>query len=163
MRLQLFLEITNWVGEKTFSEVCVDLLTGSAWSFNQIAWNIKQSPNLKKEVDQAERSDSQSFNKCSNWNSIDKDENPKEHGGEPYIMHEFCQKHERAGSIAKTKAYHLNEDQNDSEDVQRGDKDFDESYQQKWNCDYSLPFCHEGSSTVFLVKLSCKYSHNNLH
>lgn len=44
-------------------------------------------------------------------------------------MHEFCQKHERAGSIAKTKTYHLNEDQNDSEDVQRGDKDFDESYQ----------------------------------
>jgi len=57
----------------------------------------------------------------------------------------------------------VNKNENDCEDMQRWDEDLNKGDQKKRNDDNSLPFHHEGPSSIFLQELACKESYNHLN
>jgi flagellar basal body rod protein FlgB len=87
---------------------------------------------------------------------VDEDEDPEHHGREPDVVHEFSQQNEGAGSIAQTETHHLDEDEDDCEDVEGRHEDFDESDEKQRNNDNSLSLHHERTSSILLVELPSK-------
>lgn len=69
-------------------------------------------------------------------------------------MEDLCADEEGAGSVADAEANHLDEGQDDCEDVKLGDEDFDEGDEQKRNYDDPLAFHHECSSSILLEELA---------
>lgn len=65
-------------------------------------------------------------------------------------MKYFSTDEESAWAVANTESYHLNEGQDDCENVKLRYKDFNKCNQQERYYDDSLPFHHEGSSTILL-------------
>ena len=61
---------------------------------------------------------------------------------------------ESARAVADAEANHLDEGQDDSEDVERGDEDFNESDEQERDDDDPLALHHESSPSVFLEELA---------
>jgi len=76
-------------------------------------------------------------------------------------MQYFCEDEERTGTIAQAESHHLDENQDDCEDVEAGHKNLDEGNQQQGNDYYPLTLHHESSASVLLQKLASEegYSH----
>lgn len=78
-------------------------------------------------------------------------------------MQDFSADEEGARAVAQAEADHLNEGENDCEDVQLGHEDLDEGHQEQRNDYDSLALHHEGTTTVFLEELAREQSYNHLH
>jgi hypothetical protein len=61
----LFLKVSDGIGENTFSEISINIFATAALCFNQISRNIKEAPDLESAVDQRERAYSESVDKSA--------------------------------------------------------------------------------------------------
>lgn len=77
-------------------------------------------------------------------------------------MQDFSADEEGARSVAQAESHHLDEGEDDCEDVQLGDEDLDEGHQQQRDYNHSLALHHEGSPAVLLQELAREESHDHL-
>jgi len=78
-------------------------------------------------------------------------------------VQDLSQDEERTWTVAETEADHLDEGQDDCEDVEGGHEDLDEGDEQERDDDDSLPLHHEGSAAVLLQELASEQRHPHLH
>ena len=158
----LFLKVSDGIGENTFSEISIHVFATAALCFDQISRNIKETPDLEGAVDQRERAYSESVDKSADWDVVDEDENPEKNWRVEDVMQNLSTDEEGARAITNTESYHLDEGQNHCEDVKLRDKDLDEGDEQERDNDDPLSFHHEGTATVFFKELSREESDSHL-
>lgn len=159
---QLFLQVSDWVGEFSKSEVSIDVSSVPSLCFHLITRDVQESPDLEDAVDEAKWTDSQGSDEGTHWDAVDEDEDPQQDGRIEDVMEDFCANEEGARSKADAEANHLDEGQNDCEDVKLGHEYFDEGDEKKRNYDDPLAFHHECSSSVLLKELAWEESHDDL-
>lgn len=151
---QLFLQVSDGVGELSKPEVSIHVSSVSSLRLDLIAWDVQKSPDLEDAVDEAKWADSQGFDKGADWDAIDENEDPEQDGRIKDVMQDLSTDKKSARAVADTEADHLDEGKNDCEDMKRGHEDLNESYEQKRHYDDSLALHHERSPSVFLKELS---------
>lgn len=77
-------------------------------------------------------------------------------------MQDLSAYEEGARSVAQAESHHLDEGEDDCEDVQLWDEDLDEGHQQQRDYYHSLALHHESSPAVLLQELAGEESHDHL-
>lgn len=143
--------------------VSVNVLPRSPLSLNQVARNVEETENLEKEVNHAERSNSNSVNKWASDQPHQKDEDPEQDRGVENVMEYFSSDKEGAGTVAQAETDHLDKSKDNSKDVKRWHKHFNKGHQKKTHNDNSLSLHHKSTPSEFLEELPSEKGHNDLH
>lgn len=70
-------QVSDGIREDAFPEVFVDVSAAAALSFDQVAGNVKESPDLEGAVDETKRSDSDGLDEGADGDAVDEDEDPQ--------------------------------------------------------------------------------------